>query len=886
MEPQQPAPDVPGYQQYMEPLLAVLREASGPMPNDELNHAVAARMALGPDVLAVLHDPERSDQPEAFYRMAWSRTYLKKVGLLDNPRRGVWAITEQGGKAQSIDPDRIARQVREGADADVLSVEVPEHLAEELMNIVQSGLAEGRVSAGELDACYLGFRQKFGPQVLKNLDGEQLLTTLHGRGTKDSLVYWLEFKDDDELPRLFGSIAGGSALKFGIYQSAETGDWMTGHASKQRRLAPHEAVELVRSQRDQLVAGGELVAALEAAGTVNYETLQQALEQAAPDLANTGWGHKYFSLMAPTVLDPYHTVDYQKYHLIRVHKVPTDSRYENARFFAGIADQLGIPIVHLANALKRRHGSPRTYWRIGTSAGGDGPSEWPFMRDGGYASVGWSAVGPLTEVERSKAGKDHVRGLVDRHYPANASVVTRGANELFHFATTAQSGDVVVAMRGATVLGVGEINGSYYYEEEEGRFPHRLPVRWRSRGEWKMARAERLRTTFAKLGRYPANLVEVERRLDSPGDLPQAPKAVMSRTSPSRPTAPRLEGMEARIEAALARKAQVILYGPPGTGKTYWAERAVHELAAHSWFSTSYGDLSPDQREQLRARGVVDKCCFHPAYGYEDFLIGYRPVATDGKLAFEPRRGIFAALCERASATPDKRFYLMIDEINRGDIPRIFGELLTVLEKDKRGKPITLPLTGEDLVVPPNVFVVGTMNTADRSVALLDAALRRRFAFIELMPDPLVLGGTNVAGLALGPWLAELNRRIVRHVGRDARNLQIGHSYLLRGGGPVEDAGRFVELLRDDIIPLLQEYCYEDFDALEKILGGTIVLREEQRFNEALLHPSRRHDLIEALLISFDVIAATSGAVEADADGPEDTTDEVDDDDPGDEPPS
>src|SRR5215218_6915086 len=112
-------------------------------------------------------------------------------------------------------------------------------------------------------------------------------------------------------------------------------------------------------------------------------------------------------------------------------------------------------------------------------------------------------------------------------------------------------------------------------------------------------------------------------------------------------------------------------------------------------------------------------------------------------------------------------FLLIIDEINRGDVPRIFGELLTVLEKDKRGRPVTLPLTGATLRVPENVYVIGTMNTADRSIALLDTALRRRFGFIELMPDSSVLGDTVVGDIPLGSWLNALNASIIANVGRD-----------------------------------------------------------------------------------------------------------------------
>jgi len=873
-------PKAPVFQRYMNPIIEVLKGREAPMSNDDLDTAAAKKMGLSPDVLAVPHNEEKGEGSEVSYRMAWARTYLKKMGIVINPERAMWQLTDRGRELGRVNPDEVVRQVSAGIDIDVISPELPDYFVEELAKLHQSVETTGRVPSGDkLDAYYLRFREKFGPEVLRGLDGEQLLKTIHGRGTKDSLVYWLEFKDDEEFPSSsqFGSIAGGSALKFGIYQSTQTGDWMTGSPQSQKRLSTRQAVELVRGQRDQLLAGAEVLAEFaDTPETADYAAIQKRMEDAAPDLAESAWGHKYFSLLFSNLLDDYHAVSYQKYHLIKLLKLPSDGRYENARLFMAIARQLEMPVTHLGTVLNRRDGNPHKYWRIGTSPGEDGSeTEWIRMRDGGFAAVGWSGIGSLDAIERSKAGKDHVRALVDKHFPGNASVVTRSANQLFNFATAAEAPDVVVAMNGTRVLGIGEIAGDYYHQPGDGPFAHRRPVRWRVLDNWRLPKSEGLRTTFVKLRKHPTNLIEIERRLAEPPTDTGLPDDPGGKKPPSAQSAP-LGGVLARVQAALQRKGQVILYGPPGTGKTYWAEQAVRELASRSWFGRSYASLSEADRTSLVEAKAFTQCCFHPAYGYEDFLIGYRPVVDNGSLAFEPRKGVFAELCERAKADTGRNYYLLIDEINRGDIPRIFGELLTILEKDKRGKPILLPLTGEDLIVPPNVFVVGTMNTADRSIALLDAALRRRFAFVELMPDASTLKGASVGGLPLGPWLEELNKRVVRFAGRGSRNLQIGHSYLMRGGVGIQDKGRFAEVLRDDIIPLLQEYCYEDFEALESILGDTIVLQDQQRIDESLFEPSRRAELLEALLSAFEVITATPGAVDAEADAEDEASDEED----------
>jgi 5-methylcytosine-specific restriction enzyme B len=251
----------------------------------------------------------------------------------------------------------------------------------------------------------------------------------------------------------------------------------------------------------------------------------------------------------------------------------------------------------------------------------------------------------------------------------------------------------------------------------------------------------------------------------------------------------------------------------------------------------------------------VRLCTFHPGYGYEDFVEGLRPRTTSSEeMVFEPRDGVFKRLCRDASKQGEHRhFFLVVDEINRGDVPRIFGELITIIEQDKRGIRIILPVTGTSFLVPDNVFLIGTMNTADRSISLLDAALRRRFGFVELMPDSTLFAGRNIGGLPLGAWLDALNERLRKYLKRDARNLQIGHAYLLPPQ-PVTSVADFARVLRDDIIPLLEEYCYDDFQTLGDILGKRIVDTDAGRIREELFEPNREEDLIQA--VSFDQLAS------------------------------
>jgi 5-methylcytosine-specific restriction protein B len=746
-----------------------------------------------------------------------------------------------------------------------------ERIKRDLAERYEAMLARNELfSRVQLDAYYATFRRRFGPDVLANLDGAALLTTMHEHGNRDSLVYWLEFKRDEELPSTdFGSIAGGSALKFGIYKRNETGAWMTGSPQHQREIAEQEAVTIARRNRDQLLAGVKLLERLpDGAGDAEYARLQADLAQAAPDLVDTAWGHKYFSLLFPEKLDDYHSPVWQRFHLIKLLELPPEQegRYVCAGRFVRIMNEVGMPMNHLAHLLNERDGNPHRYWRVLANYSDHNWQLWDTMRRDGCVAIGWSQLGDLSELKYDQASRDRVQSLMKEHYNSPG----RWAYEVFWFASLMAEGDLVLAFEQNQVIGAGRVTGGYRFVPDS-RAPHQRLVQWLSDEKWKLPETEAVASVAREL-KFPQNMIEVERRLLYAPTLSLLPPTpVLPGSGPH--VVPTLAGVLGRIQAVLDRKRQVILYGPPGTGKTFRATLAACDLAAFAAFGAAFEQLDLEQQAIVLGNGedkpgLVRMCTFHPAYGYEDFMEGYRPVPADGGLGFELRAGIFKRVCEDAGREPAKRFFLLIDEINRGDIPRIFGELLTVLERDKRGRLILLPLSGHLFSVPDNVYLIGTMNTADRSIALLDTALRRRFGFVELMPESRVLGNAVINGIPLGPWLDALNRRICEHVGRDARNLQVGHAYLMDGGSPVADFARFTRIVQDDIIPLLEEYCYEDYDALEKLLGPGLVDRAVQRIRHELFDPTRQEDLVAALLAPAPDIATSFSATIVEIEGP------------------
>jgi 5-methylcytosine-specific restriction protein B len=231
--------------------------------------------------------------------------------------------------------------------------------------------------------------------------------------------------------------------------------------------------------------------------------------------------------------------------------------------------------------------------------------------------------------------------------------------------------------------------------------------------------------------------------------------------------------------------------------------------------------------------GQLTRLTFHPSYSYEDFIEGFRPLDTgSGGLALRLEDGIFKRVCNEAKANPQKKYLILIDEINRANIAKVFGEIITLLEKDKRDLAITLPQSKDNFSIPSNVFLLGTMNTADRSIKLLDSALRRRFAFIEMMPNVEILRGAKIGNLPLDDFLDQINSRILKH---DGREKQIGHSFLLKDGKPLSEPEELARCFKQEILPLLQEYCYDDYATLRKYLGEKFFNKETQALDMEIL---------------------------------------------------
>ena len=277
-----------------------------------------------------------------------------------------------------------------------------------------------------------------------------------------------------------------------------------------------------------------------------------------------------------------------------------------------------------------------------------------------------------------------------------------------------------------------------------------------------------------------------------------------------------------------------ILYGPPGTGKTYaTVEKALEIFAAAGMRDVGATREKKRQRfDELVADGHIRFVTFHQSFSYEDFVEGIRASTDEGKITYQVEDGIFKELCreahEAAKTGKTTPYVLIIDEINRGNISRIFGELITLVEASHRAclpnSPHTrdsitvrLPYSRDLFSVPENVYIIGTMNTADRSLTGLDAALRRRFSFTEMPPRPELLEGSRLQGteFSLADLLDRINRRITVLLDKEHR---LGHAWFM-GLGTVVTAEALAIVFRNHILPLLEEYFFEDWEKIQWVLN-------------------------------------------------------------------
>jgi hypothetical protein len=449
---------------------------------------------------------------------------------------------------------------------------------------------------------------------------------------------------------------------------------------------------------------------------------------------------------------------------------------------------------------------------------------WDEFYDNDIVGIGWDFLGDLTDFETKKD--------VEQAIQAQSQSEQRPSNDAktcWDFAHEIQVGDIMIAKSGRSkIVGVGRVTSDYLYSPDRAEYHHLRRMQWINRGRWEVEDKMAVKT-LTNVTVYPEWIRKI---LSATGDTalalelfgehaqPENDAVLMEQPSPpvTRPfdrakAFSQLFMSEADFDhmlAQLRRKKNLIIQGPPGVGKTFVAQTLAYAL------------MNAEDEERV---AMVQ---FHQSYGYEEFIQGLRPTGNGNYIL---RDGIFSLFCQRARQDPRHHVFI-IDEINRGNLSKILGELLMLIERDKRKEQYALPLAysdpgSEPFFVPPNVHILGLMNTADRSLAMVDYALRRRFAFVSLKPefespkfkDHLVSNGMGEQLVdALIRGLTQLNKEI-REDGLDlGAGFCIGHSYFCPDGSTLDHewAGNVLDF---EIRPLLQEYWIERPEKAESAIS-------------------------------------------------------------------
>lgn len=635
--------------------------------------------------------------------------------------------------------------------------------------------------------------------------------------SREAYCHWLEYQSVH-----LGSIAGGAAPKHIIYKPKAKPGWYY----PQRFASVEEAWQALRS---------DFVTLLERASEGRWQELTELLPfQFGPAMALKTL-HIYF----PEDILPVYSRDHLTHFRYRL----TGEQPKSSRKLDAVALNKSV-----ADALRSRSelagwspkelerllyswDDPRKVKQVYKIAPGENAEYWDDCLNGGYICVGWDDVGDLREFASFEQFDAAFRQHYQREGPGKKAVATKKSKELWSL-TKLEPGDLVLANKGTSrVLAVGEVvDPGYEYREDRSVQKHTVRVKW----DTSKARSIEPQKRWAFLTVAPLSIGAFERiMVGGPGGPPEPP------LPPDEPMGP----LFTELGQLLDERKQLVLYGPPGTGKTYTARRFLLHWLLTAEGRESAGVLADPELGRAEwaklatpgGSGVarVTMLTFHPSYSYEDFVEGYRPkpTNTDGlTLHLEP--GVFKQVCTAAAKDPDRPYVVMIDELNRANLPKVLGELITIVEADKRGLTVTLPQSKQLFAIPGNVYIVGTMNTADRSIRVLDAAIRRRFAFHEVMPQSDLLAGVQFGDLALDGFLDYLNARISEKEGREK---QIGHAVFFVGDEPISQVEEFARRVKYEIVPLLQEYCYEDYNALADYLGTELVNAKLQRLNTDLL---------------------------------------------------
>lgn len=422
---------------------------------------------------------------------------------------------------------------------------------------------------------------------------------------------------------------------------------------------------------------------------------------------------------------------------------------------------------------------------------GDNACMWDEFYNLGIMGIGWDDVTDLKEFTSKEEIKDYMKKVYDPSYSYK-----NNAHCLWQFANEIKIGDVIFVKKGMhKIIGKGVVTSEYIYDSARETYKHIRKVEWTNKGEWEHP-GQAVMKTLTCISPYP-DYVQRLLSLFAEDILEETSEQIEIKYPPYTKDdflnkVYMDEDTYNTLTELLEAKYNVILQGAPGVGKTFAAKRLAYSIMG--------------QKDTSRVAMVQ----FHQSYSYEDFIQGYRP-SKDG---FELVNGAFYKFCKEAEEDNERPYFFIIDEINRGNLSKILGELMMLIEKDKRGEKIKLLYSNEWFTVPQNVRIIGMMNTADRSLALMDYALRRRFAFFDFAPAFSSEGFKNYLSEKDSPKLEKLIAAVESlnsTISTDESlgdGFRIGHSYFCTDDEITDEWLKSV--VEYEVIPLIKEYWFDE----------------------------------------------------------------------------
>ena len=424
---------------------------------------------------------------------------------------------------------------------------------------------------------------------------------------------------------------------------------------------------------------------------------------------------------------------------------------------------------------------------------GNKASKWDEFSRKGLMGIGWGDIGDLSVY----SSQSEIVKKMKEIYGASKSY-KMDSLATWQFANDIKPGDIVYAKKGLyKVVGRGVVTSDYIFDEKsEDDFKNFREIEWTNIGEWDHPGTAVMKT-LTDITSYTDYVKKLEDLFaDSEDAEPVEKESVWPEYSKEKfleEVYMNEEDYEILVEL-IHNKKNVILQGAPGVGKTYAANRLAYSIM---------GEKNKDRVMMVQ---------FHQSYSYEDFIEGFRPSSDSN--GFEIKKGSFYNFCKKASDDIENEYFFIIDEINRGNLSKIFGELFMLIEKDKRGNPLQLLYSDEKFSVPKNVYIIGMMNTADRSLAMLDYALRRRFSFFEMKPAfdqqkfveyRMKLNSSKFNNLI--ECVKKLNESITSDDSL-GEGFCVGHSYFCEL--PEANDRVLHNIVEYELIPLLKEYWFDD----------------------------------------------------------------------------